>query len=96
MNPDSSAFSDNARHHRPEDDAAPEFESDELDVRGLPPPEPMIAILEVAAELAPGDTMIARTDRQPIFLLPELERRGLGHRSEELPDGSWRTVITRA
>ncbi len=72
-----------------------EIRDEELDLRGLEPPQPMIAILEIAEELAPGATLLARTDRNPLHLLPELDRRGLEHQSSELPDGSWRTEISR-
>jgi hypothetical protein len=53
-----------------------------IDVRGLNPPEPMIAILQLldASETA---TVIAHLDREPIFLYPELDERGWGY--EMLP-----------
>ncbi len=47
-----------------------------IDVRGLPPPEPMVAIL---AQLEiPGQTgpVTVHHDRQPIYLYPELAERG--------------------
>ncbi len=72
-----------------------EVHPDELDLRGLEPPQPMIAILEKVEVLAPGATLLARTDRNPLHLRPELDRRELNHHSSELPDGSWRTEITR-
>lgn len=53
-----------------------------IDVRGLSPPEPMIAILQL---LDSGGTaaVIAHLDREPIFLYPELDERGWGY--EMLP-----------
>ncbi len=85
------------RHHHEQEPMTVRVETrgDELDVRGLEPPQPMIAILEVVEELAPGAVLLARTDRNPLHLLPELDRRGFEHSSSELPDGSWRTRITR-
>lgn len=46
-----------------------------LDLRGLEPPGPMVAIL---GEIDCGATgpVIAYMDREPIFLYPELEERG--------------------
>lgn len=53
-----------------------------IDVRGLNPPEPMVAILQV---LEGGEVSIvtAHLDREPIFLYPELDERGWSH--EVLP-----------
>lgn len=47
-----------------------------IDVRGLPPPQPMLAILG----LIDGDTalteLIVHHEREPVFLYPELAERG--------------------
>jgi len=54
-----------------------------VDVRGLEPPEPMVAILQ-AIDSGEADTvLVAHLDREPIFLYPELEDRGWSH--EVLP-----------
>jgi uncharacterized protein (DUF2249 family) len=66
-----------------------------LDLRGLEPPEPMLRILTAVEGLAPGSTLRAHTDRRPIYLLPELEARGIQHRGEEQSDGSWITTLQR-
>jgi hypothetical protein len=51
-----------------------------IDVRGLNPPEPMIAILQmIDSGQADGAALIAHLDREPIFLYPELEDRGWAH-----------------
>ena len=47
-----------------------------LDNRDLDPPEPMVRILAAAEELRPGETLSALLSREPVFLFPELERRG--------------------
>ncbi len=67
----------------------------ELDNRGLAPPEPMVRVLDAAAELRPGDRLVVRNDRRPLFLYPELAERGLCHHTEDLPDGTVRVVIWR-
>lgn len=67
----------------------------ELDLRGLEPPEPMLRILERLETTASGGAFVARTDRQPIHLFPELAARGARHTSEPSADGSWITTITR-
>jgi TusA-related sulfurtransferase len=47
-----------------------------LDVRGLPPPEPLMRALEATAALQPGDELLLVTDRRPVHLLPILAERG--------------------
>jgi uncharacterized protein (DUF2249 family) len=65
----------------------------EVDVRGLEPPLPMIKILEALAILPLDADLLARTDRRPIHLYPQLEDRGFAARTEEQPDGSFLTHI---
>lgn len=48
----------------------------ELDLTDLPPPEPMQRLLTVAETLKPGEVIFAALSREPIFLYPELTRRG--------------------
>lgn len=47
----------------------------ELDLRDLPPPEPMVRILEALEELQAGDVLFALLGREPAFLFPELAKR---------------------
>lgn len=59
-----------------------------IDVRGLEPPEPMIAILQ-AIDSGEADTvLVAHLDREPIFLYPELDDRGWSHQLLESSCGS--------
>jgi hypothetical protein len=48
-----------------------------VDVRGLPPPQPMVTLLTLIDSLA-EPTLIAHLDRDPIYLHPELAERGWG------------------
>lgn len=50
-----------------------------LDVRGLPPPEPMVKILSLIDGGQVEGALIVHLDREPIFLYPELEDRGWSH-----------------
>jgi hypothetical protein len=50
-----------------------------VDVRGLDPPEPMVAILRIIDGEEVDGTLIAHLDREPIFLYPELDARGWAH-----------------
>jgi len=47
-----------------------------LDLSDLDPPEPMVRILAAAEELSPGKVLFAVLSREPIFLFPELTKRG--------------------
>ena len=67
----------------------------DLDARGLEPPQPMVRILEVLAELPEGATLRALTDRQPLHLFDQLEARGFSGESEESSTGGYVTVISR-
>jgi len=59
-----------------------------IDVRGLDPPEPMVAILR-AIDSGEADTvLLARLDREPIFLYPELDDRGWSHEIVQSSCGS--------
>lgn len=51
--------------------------SHSLDNRGLPPPEPMVRILDAVEALRAEDELRVLMDREPLLLYPELERRGL-------------------
>ena len=59
-----------------------------LDNRDLDPPEPMVRILAAAEKLSPGQTMSALLRREPVFLFPELEKRGHSWRGGFTPDGT--------
>lgn len=48
---------------------------EELDLRDLDPPEPMVRILETLGMLEAGDVLFALLSREPLFLFPELAKR---------------------
>ena len=47
-----------------------------LDLSALEPPQPMVRILSELEGLAPGEVLFAVLAREPMFLFPELSRRG--------------------
>jgi hypothetical protein len=47
-----------------------------LDLRGLEPPEPMVAVLRAIDSGDAESVIIGHFDREPIFLYPELADRG--------------------
>ena len=62
-------------------DAAPrrwhEGEVVHLDLRGLPPPQPLVAILRLLREQGdPGAPVIVHLERDPLMLYPELAEIG--------------------
>jgi uncharacterized protein (DUF2249 family) len=67
----------------------------EVDARGLEPPQPMVKILEALVALPTGAELRARTERRPMHLYPHLEERGFTAATEEQPDGSFITHISR-
>ncbi len=67
----------------------------EIDARGLEPPEPLIRILDALETLPAGSLLRARTDREPCHLFGEADQRGFNHQSHEQPDGSWITTLAR-
>lgn len=50
--------------------------SEHLDLTDLDPPEPMVRILAAAEALEPGNVLFAVLSREPLFLFPELTKRG--------------------
>ncbi len=66
-----------------------------LDVRGLPPPQPLVRALEGAESLGPGECLELIHDRRPMLLYPHLEALGLAHETSEHEPGLVRVRITR-
>ncbi len=50
-----------------------------IDLRGLDPPEPMVAILRLIDGNEVETALVAHLDREPIFLYPELDEREWNH-----------------
>ncbi len=66
-----------------------------VDLRELPPPEPLEHLLKRTAALEPGASMTARTPRIPRLALPHLDARGLAYALHEEPDGACLVHIQR-
>jgi len=69
-----------------------------IDVRGLPPPQPLVAILRLVRETGDdaGAAVIVHHDRDPVLLYPELAE--LGWRADRVggEPGEVRLRLTRA
>jgi uncharacterized protein (DUF2249 family) len=66
-----------------------------LDVRGLEPPLPMLRVLEQLESLPAGQTLEITHDRRPLFLYPQLDKRGFGHETDEPEPGIVRIRIRK-
>ena len=47
-----------------------------IDVRGLAPPQPLVAVLRLVEALAAAAPVVVHLDRDPVLLYPELAERG--------------------
>lgn len=65
-----------------------------IDVSQLPPPLPMVRILETLRELGPGETLLVHHTRRPIHLYPKLEALGCTHETSEPEPGKIEVRIT--
>ena len=66
-----------------------------IEVRGLSPPEPMLAIIALIEAPQTGDVVIVHHDREPVFLYPELAERGWNHEIVPGDAGEVRLRLTR-
>lgn len=66
-----------------------------LDNRDLDPPEPMVRILAATEAMQAGEVLSALLCREPIFLLPELEKRGHGWRGGFDREGTTYRLLVR-
>lgn len=65
----------------------------QLDLRDLPPPEPMVRILDALELLQPGQRLEAMTPYRPLPLLPMLEKLGYAWQVEDTASGHARLLI---
>ena len=66
-----------------------------MDNRDLDPPEPMVRIVAATEEMAPGQVLSALLCREPVFLIPELEKRGHAWHGGYEADGSTYRITIR-
>lgn len=67
----------------------------EIDVRGLPPPEPFENIMHALQSLPAGTALKVRIHREPYPLYEGLRDTGYTWQTSELEDGSFEILITR-
>jgi TusA-related sulfurtransferase len=66
-----------------------------LDNRELDPPEPMVRILAATEAMTEGEVLSALLCREPMFLIPELAKRGHAWRGGFEPDGKTYKILVR-
>jgi uncharacterized protein (DUF2249 family) len=64
-----------------------------LDVRKLEMPKPMLAILEQTTDLNSKSALFVYHKKIPVYLLPELERQGLGYAFKTIGPGDVNMLI---
>lgn len=79
----------------PGDDSTWSAPAKEMDNRDLDPPEPMVRILAATESMRPGEILSALLCREPIFLFPELAKRGHSWRGGFELDGTTYKVLVR-
>lgn len=67
-----------------------------IDVRGMPPPQPMVTILSLVRSIDDETAVIAHLDRDPQMLYPELAELGWAAQTIEGEPGEVRIRLTRA
>ena len=65
-----------------------------IDVRGLPPPEPLVAILALLRGMQDPIPVIVHHDRDPVMLYPELADIGWGAVRIASPPGEVRLRLS--
>lgn len=68
-----------------------EGEGVHIDVRGLAPPGPLVAILQLVASISDATPVVVHLDRDPLMLYPELAQIGWG--AERLPSEPGEVVL---
>ncbi len=67
-----------------------------IDVRGMQPPQPMVAILTLVRSIDDDTAVIAHLDRDPQMLYPELAELGWNALTIDGEPGEVRLRLTRA
>jgi len=66
-----------------------------IDVRGLDPPGPLVAVLQLVESIADRTPVFVHHDRDPKMLFPELAERGWSAAPLDAPPGEVRWKLER-
>lgn len=64
-----------------------------IDVRGLPAPQPLVAILRRVHTLEPGQSLVVHHERDPLLLYAELAESGWDAERIPAPAGEVRLLV---
>ena len=67
-----------------------------IDVRGLPPPQPMVNILALVESIRDATPVVVHHERDPLFLYPELAEIGWTFERLDAPEGEVRLLLKKA
>jgi hypothetical protein len=70
-------------------------DGEHVDVRGLQPPQPLVAILSLVQQLGDDGVVIVHHDREPALLYPELAQIGWQADALQAPAGEIRLRLSR-
>jgi hypothetical protein len=70
-------------------------EGEHIDVRGLSPPQPLVAIVQLLESIDDARAVVAHLDRDPLMLYPELAERGWLAQRLPAPAGEVQLRLTR-
>jgi len=70
-------------------------DGEHIDVRGLSPPQPLVAIVGLIESVDAKRVVVAHLDRDPLMLYPELAERGWAAEHLDAPPGEVRLRLTR-
>jgi len=70
-------------------------DGEHIDVRGLSPPQPLVAIVQLLESIDDARAVVAYLDRDPLMLYPELAERGWAAQPLPAPAGEVRLRLTR-
>lgn len=66
-----------------------------MDLRNLPPPEPMTRTIEAYQELNDGQCLVVHVPHRPVHLLDFLDQNGISWEEQEQADGSFHIYIMK-
>jgi hypothetical protein len=67
-----------------------------IDVRGAPPPQPLVAILKLVHSISDGTPVVVHHDRDPVMLYDELAQIGWQAERIASEEGEVRLMLRRA
>lgn len=77
------------------DENKPAERIEEIDVRGMEPPQPMVTILETLNRLDKNTTLLVHHHREPVLLYDKLEEMGFKAETEKINEQYYKIIIKK-